>query len=645
MSAEIALTFAILAVTIALLIWDRVRPELVALLMVLALMAGGLLGLPEALAGFSDATVIMIAALYVVGEGLSRTGVTAWLGQILLQLAGSKPLRLLAVLMAGTAVLSAFISNTGTVASLMPAVTAAAWSVGSLPSQYLMPLAFAANAGGLLTLTGTPPNIVIANTLADAGLQPFGYFEYGLIGLPLLAAAVAYMVLLGRRLLPMRQVGQAPLDLAAAVGEMAEDYVLPDTLSRLRVRRGSELVGKTLAEAALGRDYGVSVVRVERQAAEGEEPAGAGGGAGPGSEPGAEGRGPGSRRRQLSLLQEGAKVPGAETVIRADDVLLVKADARAVEAIMRQYNVAVQPLEVEDAQLAGMLLSHEAGLAEVLLTPRSAYIGKTIREGNFARKFNVQVLSLRRRGRPMEGLDARLDFGDSLLIRGTWEAISTLRDESRNFVVVGSPEAMARQIIAPSRRAITAVFALLAMIVLIVSGAVHASIAALIAALIMLLGGCLDTQDAYRAINWGSLILIAAMIPMSTALQGTGAAELISAGLVEGLGRLDARLLMAGVFLLTTAFSQVISNTAATVLLAPIVLQAALGLGVSPYPLLMAVATGASAAFLTPIGTSTNLMVTAPGGYGFGDFLRAGLPLVAIFLVVTVLLAPIIWPL
>jgi di/tricarboxylate transporter len=642
MSGNILLTFLILGATIVLLVWGRLRAEVSALLMLLALLAANILDLDAALAGFSDPTVIMIAALYVVGEGLSRTGVTAWLGQKLFQIAGSRPLRLLVVLMAGTALLSAFISNTGTVATLMPAVTAAAWRVGSLPSQFLMPLAFSANTGGLLTLTGTPPNIVIANTLTAAGLAPFGFFEYGLLGAPLLLVSIGFMVLAGRRLLPMRQVEPAPVDLTESMGELAADYVLQDKFYRLRVRVGSDLVGRTLEEAALGRDYGAAVVRVERpdtsDAPDDDAEATDGNGANNLE-----------RRRQrvlppLELFQEDGRLPGPETRIRAQDILLVKADPAAVDAIMRRHKVAVQPVTAAQEQLAGMLLSHEVGLAEVLLTPRSAYIGKTVREGRFARKFNVHVLSLRRRGQPVDDMGLRLAFGDSLLVRGTWDAISTLKEESRNFVVVGSPEALARQVIEPSREAFTAVFALLALVVLIVTGAVPAALAALIAALIMVLGGCLDTQDAYRAVNWGSLILIAAMIPMSTALQVTGAADLLAVGLVDSLGGLAPRLLLAGIFLLTTAFSQIISNTAATVLLAPIVLQAALTLDVSPYPLLMAVAAGASAAFLTPIGTSTNLMVTAPGGYGFRDFVRLGLPLVALFLLVTAMLVPAVWP-
>ncbi|MDX1614543.1 MAG: SLC13 family permease [Candidatus Promineifilaceae bacterium] len=629
MSAAITLTFAVLAVTIILFVYGRPRPDVVALLAVLALLGLDILTLDQALAGFADPTVIMIASLFVVGEGLSRTGITAWAGQQLLRAAGASATRLLVLLMAGAALMSAFVSNTGTVATLMPAVTAAAWRVGGLPSQFLMPLAYAANGGGLLTLTGTPPNIVIANTLTDAGLDTFGYFEFGYVGLPLLLGAIALLGLLGRRLLPRRKVGPAPVDLAESLHELAEDYVLQENLYRLRVRYASPLAGQTLAEAGLGRDYGVTVLRVEKPEL------------GPGGRNGLEARG---RRVRRQLAPEGEALPGAETFIRADDVLLIRAEPEDVQRIMIRYNVGVQPVKGPDQALAGMLLNHEIGLAEVLLTPRSVYLGKTVAEAGFARKFNVQVVSVRRRGRPVEPAGLRLAFGDSLLVRGTWEAIQVLRDEARNFVVVGSPEALARQVVELSWPALVAGLSLVGMIVLILSGIVPTAVATLVAAVAMILGGSLTADEAYRSVSWATVILIAGMLPVSTALELTGAAALVANGLVATLGSLPPLVLLAGVFLLTAAFSQVISNTAATVLLAPIVLQTALGLDLSPYPLLMTVAVGASAAFLTPIGTTPNLMVTAPGGYRFGDFVRAGGPLLLLYLVGTVLLVPLIWP-
>ncbi len=627
------LTFAILAVTIILFVSGRIRSDLVALLSVLALFLAGILTVDQALAGFSDSTVIMIAALFVVGEGLSRTGVTAWLGGKILELAGSSKVRLLVVMMIGTALLSAFISNTGTVATLLPAVAAAAWRIGSVPSRFLIPLAFAANTGGLLTLTGTPPNIVVSDTLVNAGLEPFSYFEYALIGLPLLVSAIVYMAFLGRRLLPRRKADERPAELLEEVGQMAETFSLEGQLYRLRVRYQSPLIGQTLQEAAFGHDYGVSVLRIEKS---------------PGDKNGhlseLESRAKRAQER-LDLLQEKElDVPGPDTVIDTQDVLLVKGSGTAVYRLMADHGLGVLPVEDDSEGLTEALLSSEVGIAEILLSPRSVYIGRTVAEAHFAEKFSVHVLTIRRGDQFLGRRGEKLAFGDALLVRGRWKDIEQLRKEGRNFVVVGSPEAISRQVVELTPRSAIAVLALGGMIVMMLTGVVPAVMATLIAAIVMVLGGCLSMSQSYRAISWQSVVLIAAMIPMSTALAVTGGAELLADALVNSFGSIGPLALLAGVFLLTTAFSQVINNTATAVLVAPIVLQAAQDLNVSPYPFLMAVAVSASTAFLTPIGTTTNLMVMTPGGYRFNDYVKVGLPLMVIFLLVSLLLIPLIWP-
>lgn len=629
------LTFVILAITIIFFIFGRLRADVVALLSLLTLFLAGIITLDQALSGFGDSTVIMIAALFVIGDGLSRTGVTAWLGERMLRLAGNNKVRLLVVMMAATAILSAFISNTGTVATLMPAVISAAWRIGSVPSKFLMPLAFAANTGGLLTLTGTPPNIIVNQSLLSAGLDGFGYFEFALIGLPLLVAAILYMVLVGRKLLPARKVEERPAGLTESVGELARDYTIESSLYWLRVRYGSRLVGLTLEEAALGRDYNVSVIRIEHPI-----------------------RVNGRQADQTILKSRGViesleklqtdhvdPVPGPGTKISANDVLLVKGSQDAIDRVMVWFNVGVQKASGADQDLAEMLLSHEVGIAEVLLTPRSAYIGRTVSQGHFAEKFNVQVLNIRRQHKQVEFSQSRLRFGDALLVRGRWKDIELLGNERRNFVLVGSPESMARQVVELNRQAVIASLALISMIILMVTGFVPTVIAALIAAIVMVLGGCLSMEQAYRSVSWSSVILIAAMIPMSIALQVTGGAEFLADALVDSLGSFGPLALMSGVFLLTTALSQVINNSATTVLVSPIVLQAANDLGVSPYPMMMIVAISASTAFLTPIGTTTNLMVSAPGSYSFNDFIKLGLPLVVIFLLLSLALVPMIWPL
>jgi di/tricarboxylate transporter len=312
---------------------------------------------------------------------------------------------------------------------------------------------------------------------------------------------------------------------------------------------------------------------------------------------------------------------------------------------MVRFNLGVQPIDEDQGQLKEVLFTQEVGLAEVLITPRSDYVGLTVREGQFGQKYGVQVLSVARQDTSVDQKMTRLRFGDSLLVRGAWGAIRILKDESRNFVVVGSPEAMAREVVGLGRHTIVAVLALLGMVVLMLTGLVPTVIATLIAGCVVVLGGCLTVEEAYRSVSWETVILIAAMLPMSTALQVTGGAKFIADGLVNSLGALGPLLLMAGVFLLTVAFSQVISNTATTVLVAPVALGAALEMGVSPHAMLMMVVVGASSAFLTPIASPPNTLVMTPGGYRFDDYVKAGLPLLVLFLAASLLLVPLIWPL
>jgi di/tricarboxylate transporter len=625
-------TFLVLAITIALFIWGKIRSDLIAVVSLLALFVGGVLTTSEALSGFGDSTVIMIAALFVVGEGLSRTGVTSWLSRQIITFAGKSPLRVLVVLTAGAALLSAFISNTGTVATLLPAVVAIAWSVGSLPSKLLIPLAFAANTGGLLTLTGTPPNIVVSETLTAAGYAPFGYFEYAYIGLPLLIMTIIYLAFLGQRLLPTRETGERPEDLVSSMAGLAHSFDLQGKLFLAYIHANSKLIGKTLAEAALGRDYTVSVLRIDH----------------PESDT-ATSLSRRQRRRQKVLQQIGdfipdEKMPGAETRIAAHDILILKGASSHINQAATDFNFEFEPIDVQEGELSEVLVTSEIGVAEVLITPRSVYIDRTLPDTNFSEKFGLQVLSIRRGDKLVTRKDSKLQFGDALLVRGSWRNINVLRGELRNFTVVGSPDDLSRQVIELSPRAVVAVLALASMVALMVSGLVPTVFATLIAAVIMVLGGCLDMNQAYRSISWQSVVLIAAMIPMSIALQVTGGAELIANGLVNSLGSYGSLALMAGVFLLTTTFSQVISNTATAVLVAPIVLETALVSGLSPYPLMMTVAVAASTAFLTPIGTTTNLMVMTPGGYNFNDYVKIGLPLLLLFFIVNLILTPFIWP-
>jgi di/tricarboxylate transporter len=627
------LTFAILAGTVLLFVFSKLRADMVALLSLLALFLTGILTSQQALAGFSDSTTLMVAALFIVGEGLARTGITARLGQFLMQQAGNSELRLLVVLMIGTALLSGFMSNTGTVAMLLPAIVAASWRIGSLPSRFLIPLAFSANVGGLLTLIGTAPNIVISDTLAAAGEGRFGFFEFALLGLHVVAVTVLFMALFGRRLLPGRAVGAKPLDLEGALEAMAESYHLPSKLFWLRVRKNSPVVGKSLAEAALGRDFDVTVLVVDRPSTVEPDEARA------------------VRRRSLArqqierLQSQDDLMPRADTMIRAQDALLVKGNPQAIERMAVQLNLGLQPIDHDKEHLSDLLLSQEIGVAEVILPQRSDYAGRTLAASQLAEKFDIQVITVRRGDKVLPRKNTQLRFGDALLVRGRWAAIERLRRETRNFVVVGEPDALSKQVVQLTPRSYIALATLLGMIGLMVFELAPTVIAVLLAAVTMILTGCLSLESGYRSINWQTVVLIAATLPLSTAMQVTGGAELIANSLVNSLGAIGPLALMAGVFLLTASLSQVMSNTATTVLVAPIVLTAALTLGVQPEPMLMMVAAGAASAFLTPIASPTNTLVFEAGGYSWGDYAKVGLPLVFLVMAVSLLVAPLVWPL
>jgi di/tricarboxylate transporter len=626
--SDMTLVFVILAFTIVLFVWGRLPSELVAVGSLLALYLGDLVSLGQAFAGFSNPTVILVGSLFVVGEALTRTGVTAYAGERLIGQARGEPLRLLVVMMAGTAILSAFISNTGTVATLMPAVVIAAWGVRSNPSAFLIPLAFAANAGGVLTLTGTPPNVVVAEALESHGFRPFDYFEYARIGLPLLLTAIVYMALFGKRLLPERTTGAAPQPLAGALEDLAETYALEEETYRLHVLAGSRLVGETLREAGLSSHFGITVLGV-------------------GTLSPTEGEG---RPRLLEplrssidkLRRQSEPIPSSDHRIEVGDVLTVTASAADIHRAEVELRLGVLPVG-ETQGLLSELMSRELGVAELLVTPRSRYIGALIPQDRIAGEFGLVVLGARR-GVKLLPLEEPLQVGDSILVRGTWEAIGRIQDLQEDLVVVGRPEEVVTQVTRLNTRSALALAILAGMVLLMVSGAVPVAVASLLAAAAMLLCGCLSTSQAYRAISWSTVILIAGMLPMATALEASGGAEQIADLLVATLGSFGPVAVLAGIFVVATTLSQVMSNTATAVLMSPIVLTAAVGLGVEPHPLMMGLAVAASTAFLTPIGTTTNLMVLGPGNYRFGDYAKVGGPLVLIFLGICLVLIPILWP-
>ena len=670
MTFQTWLVFGILAVTIILFVWDRIRLDIVALMSLLALSLTGILTPGEALAGFSDQLVITIAGLFVVGGGLFRTGVAAAVGRWLSRVAGTNYVTLTVIMMVVVSLLSAFMSSTGATAILVPVVVSIAWNAKISPSKLLIPLSFGALFGGMLTLLGTPPNLAVSNQLVVNGMEPFGFFEFSPFALIALVCGIIFIAAFGRRLLPDRESQDgSSLDQANAptLEDLAKLYNLPEQLFTLRVRRPSSLVGKTLAQSGIGATYQVNVLEVQGHAplrfgghprnghsnghtepstnghtnsfhnGEGIAKAGELAATAVLIAPVAEALEPASVERRMQVT---SRPVDPETLLHVDDLLHVQGHQDDVLRMARELNLGLCTDEEPHR-----LRCKELGMAEIMFSPDSQMIGHTLQELHFRRIYGLTALGIRRMGKPLavDPATTRLRFGDSLLVEGSWERIERLQKERRNLVVVGLPQEMAEAGQA-TELAPLAVAIMAGMLLLITFNILPTVTAVLLAAVLMVATGCLRVELLYRTISFESVVLIAAMLPMSTALQKTGGVQLIANLLTENLGTFGPLAVLAGLFLTTSLLTQFISNTATAVLMAPIAFQAAVTLGVAPHAFLMAVAMAATSAFLTPIATPVNTIVLAAGGYRFFDYFKIGLPLVIIMMVLSVLFLPVFVP-
>lgn len=605
MTIELAITLAVLVAAIALFIVDRLRVDVVALMALLALAVTGVASPTVALAGFSNPAVVMIAGLFVVGAAITHTGLAAWLGSRLDGLAGDSERRVILVVVTATALLSAFMSSTGTVALLLPVVGTIAARRGLAPGVLLMPLAFAAHLGSNLTLISTPPNLVVSDALREASGAPFRFFDFSVPGLAVFAVGVAYLVLVGPRLLP-RGRGQDERCPALSTRALAAEYGLADALSTVRVAPGSPLVGKTLGEADLRAAHGITVVGITRA------------------------------RHALRVVPRASFEAGDELlVLGGPEALATLAVELGAERIDRPPSFVLPP---------------EESLVEVVLPRRSRLIGRTLREARFRDRYRANILGLRR----LEGgaqqchtdaglRDLTLRAGDILLLKGRRRYLQNLHDERADMVLIAEPE-VAPGVLLDRRRAVGAAAITLAMLVVMAFGWLPNVFAVLLAAVSLVLVGAVRPVDVYRSINWESVVLIACMIPLATTLEDTGGTALAVRAIEQHLAGASPRVLLALLVVVTSALGMVLSNTTTAVLLAPIAVRLGAAFGIAPEPLLMAVAFAASAAFATPIASPVNVLVMAPGGYRFTDFTRVGLPLQLLALATAVLVIPLVWP-
>ena len=609
MTFDLLLVLGLLACCVVLFLRNKPRMDVVAVLAMVGLPLTGVLTVPEALAGFSDPSVVLIAALFVIGEGLVRTGIAYRMGDWLVAKAGSSETRLLALLMLAVATLGSVMSSTGVVAIFIPIVLGIAARLRISPGRLMMPLAFAGLISGMLTLVATPPNLVVHSELRRAGLEGFGFFAFTPMGLAILALGIGYM-LFARRWLRSDDGHSSGDRSRHTLADLARDYRLSERERRLRVLPDSPLAGRLLNELELRSQYGINVIAVERH---------------------------GRFRNQLMMAT-------GSTNLLPGDILLADLASPAIGLLGAYDELGLAPLQLKTSYYADH--AHELGLAEVALPPESSLPGKTILELGFRSHHQLNLVGLRRNREALDGLlvDEKLRPGDTLLVAGSWKNIDRLHGLSRDFLVLSLPMEV-NEVVPAADKAPYALLSLAVMIGLMVSGIVPNAIAALLACLLMGAFRCIDMDSAYKSIHWPSMILIVGMLPFAMALQKTGGISLAVDGLLALFGDAGPRALLACLFAVTALTGLFISNTATAVLMAPVALSLAQHLGMSPYPFAMTVALAASAAFMTPISSPVNTLVLGPGRYRFGDFVKIGVPFTLLVMILTVVAVPLVFPL
>ena len=615
-------TLIILILSAAFFVSGKVRSDIVALCALIGLLVFQILTPEEALSGFSNSVVIMMVGLFVVGGAIFQTGLAKMISSHILKLAGKSELRLFLLVMLVTSAIGAFVSNTGTVALMLPIVVSLATNAGMNPGRLLMPLAFASSMGGMMTLIGTPPNLVIQDTLVHAGFEPLSFFSFLPVGLICMLTGIVVLLPLTKWFLSKRRKKDENASSGKSLNELVKEYGLSDNLFRLQSVSGSLLVGQTVQGLDVRRKYGLNILEVRR--------------------------GEASQHRFLKTVTQ--KLASPDTVIQAGDVLYVTGDAKDVLRFASEFALEMMDGHTtETARTTGNSLDfYDIGIAEIVLMPSSNIINQRVKEAGFRDKFNVNVLGIRRKKEYiLQDLGKeRMHSGDVLLVQGTWQDIARLSKEDTDWVVLGQPLAEAAKVTLDYKAPVAALIMVLMVVMMVFDFIPVAPVTAvMIAAMLMVLTGCFrNVEAAYKTINWETIVLFAGMLPMSLALEKTGASDYISNSLVSGLGAYGPIALMAGIYFTTSLMTMFISNTVTAVLMAPIALQSAMQIGISPVPFLFAVTVAASMCFASPFSTPPNALVMPAGQYTFMDYVKVGLPLQIIMGLVMIFALPMLFP-
>lgn len=611
MLGDMEIVFIILLGTTVCFAIPKFRSDLVALCSLLALYLTGMLTVPQALAGFSSTVVIMLVALFIVGEGIFQTGLADKMGKLLVRLTGKSEFRMLAFIKLKVAALGCFISNTGTVAILMPVVVSLSKKMSIHPGKLLMPLAFGASMGGALTLIGTAPNLLARETLINHGFPGLSFFDFTPVGLIILVTGIIYMWFVGRRLLDKPYEKQLKVADTVNVSELLCQYEIDANLFYVQIPGASEFVGKQLKELNWPSQYHVTVLKAQKTQASTR----------------------GAKTTQI--------LADPDYILEAGDSLLLYAGEAAREVFLAETKlVSVSRDEVEGLHI------QEANIAEVILTPQSNLANRSLEDIHFRDKYGLTILAIkgRKQAAKLPSVGDELEYGDAVLVYGKWENIDLLAQEKRDLVVI-CREMTAPEVKPKPIRSIIASAILLGMMVMLVFEWVPAVITVLLAALLMIVSGSVRNADqAYRSVSWNIVILIACMLPMATALENTGGVAFIADALTRALGGAGPVAVMAGLYVTTSIFGVFISNTATAVLFLPVAILAAQDAGVSPLPFVMAVTYAASMSFATPVSTPPNAMVMVAGKYSFLDYVKVGVPLQFVIGLVVLLTLPIFFP-
>ena len=615
-------TLIILLIAAALFVSGKVRSDLVAICSLLALLVCQILTPEEGLAGFANSTVIMMVGLFVVGGGIFQTGLAKMISSKIMTLAGQSELRLFLLVMLVTGVIGSVVSNTGTVAVMMPIVVSMAASAGTSPRRLLMPLAFASSMGGMMTLIGTPPNLIVSDTLQHAGYEPLSFFSFLPVGLITLTVGIIGLLPLTKIFLSPKDGGKKKKKSGKSLDDLVGEYGLTSNLFRVHIKsEGSPAIGKTIADLNIYHNYGINVLELRRSA--------------------------GQNRFVRTVSQ---KLASPDLIMKQGDVLYLSGVAEDIQKFAEDYSLRLLDIhtdEIEHTSTASMDF-FDIGVAEVLFMPTSTMIGRSISEIGFRNKFNVNVLGIRRRKEYiLKDLGSeKVQNGDVLLVQGTWSDIGRLKNESSNWVVLGEPLKDAQKVTLDHKAPIAAAI-MIGMIVMMVFDNIPIApvTSVLIAAVLMVITGCVRSMEAaYKTINWQTIVLFAAMLPMSTALEKTGVSAAIADAIVGWLGGSGPILMLAGIYTATSIMTIFISNTVTAVLMAPIALQCAMQIGVSPVPFMFAVTVAASMCFASPFSTPPNALVMSAGQYTFMDYVKVGLPMQILMGIVMVFVLPLLFP-